>query len=80
MPNFSGSHTFSLMATAVFVSPYPPECYYKAKRRLSLISGYSNTDPDGTERSVRIREVSPYKTGHYDGVTFMTPLTVSSVQ
>ena len=43
-PNFSGSHTFSLAATAkigpVFVSPCPPECYYKAKRRLSLISGY----------------------------------------
>ena len=39
-PNFSGSHTFSLTATAkIFVSPCPRECYYKAKRKLSLISG-----------------------------------------
>ena len=23
----------------LFVSPCPPECYYKAKRKLSLVSG-----------------------------------------
>ena len=35
-------------------------------------------DTDWTERSVRIREVS-CKRGHYNDVTFMTPLTVLSV-
>ena len=28
---------------ALFVSPCPPECYYKAKRKLSLISGYTRS-------------------------------------
>ena len=60
-PNFSGSHTFSLTATAkigpVFVSPCPPECFYKAKRRLSLISGYflGSKKAWATPRSVSFR-------------------------
>ena len=43
-------------------------------------SNLYNTDTEGTERSVRIREVSVCKRGHYDDVTFMTPVTVLSVQ
>ena len=40
----------------------------------SLQSNFSNTETERTERSVRIREVSVR--GHYDDVTFMTPLIV----
>ena len=38
----SGRETFRrrFVSGSVFVSPCPPECYYKAKRKLSLISGY----------------------------------------
>ena len=36
-------------------------------------SNLSNTDTEGTEQSVRIRE---FYRGHYDDVTFKTPLTV----
>ena len=50
------------------------------KNIFSLIqSNLSNTDTEGTEQSVRIREVSLLKRGHYDDVTFMTPLTVLSI-
>ena len=45
-----------------------------------LQSNLSNTDTEGTEQSVRIREVSVYKRGHYDNVTFMTLTAVLSVQ
>ena len=40
----------------------------------SLQSNFSNTETERTELSVRIREVSVR--GHYDDVTFMTPLIV----
>ena len=38
----SGRKTFrrGFVLSSVFVSPCPPECYYKAKRKWSLISGY----------------------------------------
>ena len=41
-------------------------------------SNIFNTDTKGTEQSVCI-ERCPYKRGHYDDVTFMTPLTVLSI-
>ena len=47
---------------------------------LKVQSNLSYTDAERTERSFRIREVSAYKRGHYDDVTFMTPVTVLSVQ
>lgn len=43
-------------------------------------SNLSYTDAEGTERSFRIREVSACKRGHYDDASFMTPVTVISVQ
>ena len=57
-------------------------------------SNLSNTDTEGTERSVRrdrakcpkgqsevsVLERCPYKRGHHDDVTFMTPLIVLNVQ
>ena len=43
-------------------------------------SNLSNTDSKGAERSVRIQERCPYKRGLYDDVTFMTAITVLSVQ
>ena len=38
----SGRQTFRrrFVSGSVFVSPCPPECYYKSKPKLSLISGY----------------------------------------
>ena len=35
----------------------------------NIQSNLSNTDTEGTEQSVRIREVSVYR-GHHDDVTF----------
>ena len=44
-------------------------------------SNLRNTDTEGTKQSVRtVLERCPYKRGHYDDVTFMTPLTVLTVQ
>ena len=52
-PNFSGSHTFSLMATAkiIFLSPCPLECYFQSKTkiepdlRLAMIGKKAKIDP-----------------------------------
>ena len=48
----SGRKTFRrrFVSGSVFVSPCPPECYYKAKRKLSLISGYHHFNLRDTER------------------------------
>ena len=56
-----------------------------ARRRLLLrrLPGYSQTSlirtPKGPSK-VSVLERCPYKRGHYHDVTFMTPLTVLSVQ
>ena len=46
---------------------------------LAIHSNLSNMDTEGTER-VSVLERCLYKRGHYDDVTFMTPLTVLSFQ
>ena len=44
-------------------------------------SNLRNTDTEGTEQSVgTVLERCRYKRGHYDDVTFMTPLRVLTVQ
>ena len=47
----SGWQTFrrSFVSGSVFFSLCPPERYYKAKRKLSLISGYHSGDKNGCE-------------------------------
>ena len=55
---------------------------FKVKLNLFFIY-YSRTSlirtPKG-QSEVSVLERCPYKRGHYDDVTFMTPLTVLSVQ
>ena len=46
---------------------------------LAIQSNLSNMDTEDTERMSAL-ERRPHKRGHYDDVTFMTPLTVLSFQ
>ena len=57
--------------------------YMQKGRYKFLLLYYSQTSlirsPKG-QSEVSVLERCPYKRGHYDDVTFMTPLTVLSVQ
>ena len=72
----ASSPPFALYNTpdVLFKVPPQPKEYRMLYSRISLIR-----TPKG-QSEVSVLERCPYKRGHYDDVTFITPLTVSSVQ